>query len=83
LFFVCDHRQAIDAGRSAKNYAAAIAAVAAVGSAHRHVLLTSKAAAAAASLAALHFDFNAINKHEFILPGGKRGLAEERAIKKG
>src|SRR5438132_1131273 len=74
MLLVHNRGQAVGAGHGADDDAAAVAAVAAVRPAARHVLLAPEAADAAAAVAPLYIDHNAINKHYPIISGAWGGI---------
>ena len=64
MFAMDQGREAIDARLGDDDHAAAVAAVAAVRPAARHVLLAPKADATVAPLAGFDLDRNAVDEHE-------------------
>src|SRR5512134_2082926 len=62
-FAMCQGCQAVDSRLGHHDDAAAVASVAAVGPAARHVLLTAEAHATVPAAAGLDFDGDAINEH--------------------
>jgi hypothetical protein len=66
----------IDPLASLNDQAATVAAVAAVGSTPRHILLATEADAAIATPASLHFDFNAVDKHDVDITISAWGISD-------
>ncbi len=71
MFAVGKRGQTIDAGLGAENHAAAVAAVAAIGSAERDVLFAAEADATVSAVAGIDLDFDAIDEH------GEGGVRDE------
>ncbi len=72
MFAVGKRRQTVDAGFGAKDHAAAVTAVAAIGSAERDVLFAAEADATVSAVAGIDLDFHAIDEH------GKGGVRDEK-----